>query len=221
MPDKETRICLFGGTFDPVHLGHVRAAAEVASIFTLDKVMFIPSHIPPHKAGAVIAPAEDRLAMVELACREDLRFVASDMEVRAERTSYSVLTVSQVRETYPRARVFFLIGIDAFLEIGTWREYRRLFELCSFIVMSRPGCDLSRTASALDGELAALTAPVTGEGKPAPETESSFRVFPVSIRPQAISSTDIRERVRTGRSVDGLVPPLVLEYIERRDLYLR
>ncbi len=212
-------IGLFGGTFDPIHLGHLRAAAEVRRRARLERVLFIPSYLPPHKGAATVAPAADRLRMVELACRGRAGLEASSVEVDAGEKSYSILTLRKFRELAPGARLFFILGVDAFLEIGTWREYRRVLEECYFIVMGRPGFELDRARDTLGGTLRAMTGPlVTREGAAGPLPPET-RIFLVPIRALDVSSTVVRDRVRRGRSIEGLVPKPVAAYIRERQLY--
>lgn len=219
VPEKRTAIGLFGGTFNPVHLGHLHAAAKVAEAFGLDRVLFIPSYIPPHKSTAEVAPAEDRLRMVEMACRENGRFRACDIEVRAREKSYSILTVGRIAEIFPGAGLFFILGIDAFLEIGTWFDYEQLLEMVRFIVTDRPGYDIGGAGAVLAGSLRDRTAPVMEEGSAAGNLDGERRVFPIRIRPLAVSSTEIRNRARKGESLVGLVPPSVSNYITENKLY--
>ncbi|HVP90801.1 MAG TPA: nicotinate-nucleotide adenylyltransferase [Terriglobales bacterium] len=213
------RVGLFGGTFNPVHLGHLKAAADVRAAFGLDRVLFVPSDIPPHKASADLAPAADRLRMVELACRGLDGFIASPLEVESPGRSYSVVTLAKVRELYPGAWVFFILGVDAFLEIGTWREYERVLAESLFIVTSRPGCDLDAAAGVLGGRLRDRTCRVP-EGGPVDEALlGRFDVFLLPIEALDVSATDIRERVRRGERPDGLVPAAVADYIRDHQLY--
>lgn len=214
------RIGLFGGTFDPIHLGHVRAAEEARRAFRLDRVLFIPSHLPPHKEeGAAAAPA-DRLRMVELACEDRPGFVASAIEIEAGGRSYSYLTLAAVRERFPRAEPFFILGVDAFLEIGTWREYERVLDECRFIVTARPGSDLEAASGVLGGRLREATFRVRRGRAVGGAVLDRYRVFLLPIAALDISSTDIRGRVREDRSLDGLVPPAVESYIRDHQLYL-
>jgi nicotinate-nucleotide adenylyltransferase len=212
-------IGLFGGTFDPIHLGHLRAAAEVRRRARLDRVLFIPSYLPPHKKSGAVASAADRFRMVELACRWRKGFEASPVEVEAGERSYSILTLRKLRAFSPDARLFFILGVDAFLDIGTWREYHRVLEECFFIVMGRPGFELDRARDVLDGKLRDSIGPlVTGEGAAGPLPPRT-RIFLLPIRALDISSTAIRERVRRGETLDGLVPGAVDAYIREHQLY--
>ena len=195
------RIALFGGTFDPIHAGHLRAAKVAVRQFRLDQVLFVPSGNPPHKLREGLTPFAHRLAMVSLACAGDRRLIPSVLEAPRDdgRLHYSVDTSRAVRKSLaPGDALYFLLGLDSFLDLPNWREYKRLLDLMDFIVVSRPGLgtpDL-RVASDHAG------------------TVHRLRGFEM-----AVASRDIRERVRAGRKVTGLVPKLVEEYILKEGLY--
>lgn len=212
-------IGLYGGTFDPVHLGHLRAASEVRRKTGLDRVLLIPSYLPPHKTGGASAPAEHRLRMVELACRRRAGLEASAIEVEAREKSYSILTLRKVRARRPDARLFFILGVDAFLEIGTWREHEKVIAECRFIVTGRPGYDLDRARGVLGGRLRGETGPLAEAGDVAGPVPPRLRVVLLPIRAVDVSSTAVRDRVRRGLSVDGLVPRAVAAYIRDHQLY--
>ncbi len=215
----DLRIGLLGGTFNPVHAGHIRAAEGVRRMFRLDKVLFIPSATPPHKRSAAIASAEDRMRMVGLACRGRKGLSSSPIEIAAGGTSYSILTLGRIRRRFQGAEIFFILGVDAFLEIGTWRDYRRVLEQCHFIVISRPGYELAGTRRVLGGSLAPRMVEL-GRAKPLPEGHGREpRIFLIPLDSLDISSTDIRRRARRGQSLRGLVPPAVETYIRRHRLY--
>jgi nicotinate-nucleotide adenylyltransferase len=213
------RIGLFGGTFNPIHLGHLRAAADVQDAFRLDRALFVPSYIPPHKESAGVASAADRFRMVELACLGHPGFEASSIEVEARETSYSILTLARIKGLYPGALVFFILGVDAFLEIGTWREYERVLQECLFVVTGRPGNDLESAAGVLGGRLSGRIYRVAEGESPDESLFSRFGVFLLPIKALDISSTDIRSRVRRGENPEGLVPPAVADYIRNHQLY--
>jgi nicotinate-nucleotide adenylyltransferase len=212
-------IGVFGGTFNPVHSGHLHAAEEIMTRFRLDKILFIPSYIPPHKRIRDVASAEDRMRMVELAVRGRPGFVASEIEVEARETSYSVDTLERIKRGRPEARIFFILGVDAFLEIGTWREYERVIGECRFIVMARPGFLLGEAKQVLGGGLESQMMEAAGDVPVGEEHFARFRVFLAPISPLDISSTDIRRRIRDGVSVEGLVPEPVHAYLKARKLY--
>ncbi|HEX2694595.1 MAG TPA: nicotinate-nucleotide adenylyltransferase [Acidobacteriota bacterium] len=213
------RMGLFGGTFDPIHLGHLRAAREVLEKFALDRILFVPSFIPPHKERKGMAPARDRLRMVELACAGEPRFAASSIEVDAGGRSYSILTLERIRGLYAGARVFFILGADAFLEIGTWREHERVLDESLFIVMTRPGAHLEDAVEVV-GEPLRSRVRAIAEGETVDEALlGGHRIFLLPIRALDVSSTEVRRRVRAGETVAGLVPEAVGDYIRTHGLY--
>jgi len=213
------RVGLFGGTFDPIHCGHIRAAEEVLKRFSLDRVLFIPSFIPPHKERTGIAPAGDRLRMVELACREEPRFAASSIEVDAGEKSYSVITLEKVKRIYPGAWTFFVLGVDAFLEIETWRDYKRVLKECLFIVISRPGYRIEQTEGLLGRSWVEKVHHVSESENISDDLLRTRRVFLLSIPALDISSTEVRRRIERGETIKGLVPEAVEDYIHSHNLY--
>ncbi len=212
-------IGLFGGTFDPIHLGHLRAAAEVRRRTRLTRILFIPSYLPPHKAKGTAASPDDRLRMVELACRRRVGFEASPLEVEAREKSYSILTLRKVRALAPRSRLFFILGVDAFLDIGTWREYEKVLRECYFIVTGRPGFDLERAREVLGGRLRDDIGPLASPGSLSGTASPPTRVVLLPIGALDVSSTKIRAKVRRGEPVEGLVPRAVAAYIREHRLY--
>ncbi len=213
------RVGLLGGTFNPVHNGHLHAAEEVRRRAGLRRVLFIPSYIPPHKQSTEIASPEDRFAMVRLAVKDHPAFEASPIEIDARKTSYSIITLNKVKSLYDESRVFFILGIDAFVEIETWRSYRELLAQGRFVVISRPGQRLDRARGVLPGEYASSIIDVP-ENQPLTDALADrYRIFLVPIDALDISSTDIRRRVRQGQPVAGLVPEAVDFYIQKKRLY--
>lgn len=216
---RAPRIGLFGGTFDPIHNGHLRAARLVGRRFGLDRIFFIPAAIPPHKARPDMAPARDRLRMTALAVSGRGDWTASSIELRAGGPSYSIRTIEAMRRRFPRARLFFIVGADAFLEIKTWREWERVLRSCAFIVMTRPGSRLDAAAGVLGPAWKdALRRVVPGKRL----SEAAFvppAVFFLPIDALPVSSTRIRERARDGRSLAALVPPAVADHIRTKGLY--
>jgi nicotinate-nucleotide adenylyltransferase len=134
------RLGLFGGTFNPIHIGHLRAAVEVREAFNLDKLLLIPSASPPHKNAGDIASAEDRLEMVRLAVKGTPYLEASDVELARSGLSYTIETLRYFQGHFgPGSTIHFIVGVDAFSEITTWKSYKQLFATAHFIVMTRPG----------------------------------------------------------------------------------
>jgi nicotinate-nucleotide adenylyltransferase len=191
------RLGVFGGTFDPIHLGHLRAAENALEGLALDRVAFVPAGTPPHRAEP-FSSALDRYAMTALATAGHPRFAVSDVELRRDGPSYTVDTVAGLRKETPDALVFVIVGSDTFPEMATWKEHDRLRTLCTVAVVSRPGEDLA--AGAAGGEPLEGVARVEGPGL-------------------AISASGIRDRVRKGQSVRYLVPEPVADYIAKRALY--
>lgn len=218
---RPERIGVFGGTFDPIHAGHLRAAAAVGRRFGLDRILFVPANIPPHKAREGTASARDRMAMVELALRGRRRFVASPLDVRAGGTSYSIRTLRRIKRSHPCSRVFFIVGTDAFLEIETWREWRSVLDESLFIVMTRPGVGLARARRAPGAAYAGRIRAVGPAERVREAWFSESRIFLLPIEALDISATDVRRRVGDGRSIAGLVPAPVARYIRERGLYLK
>ncbi|MBN1224940.1 MAG: nicotinate-nucleotide adenylyltransferase [Candidatus Aminicenantes bacterium] len=219
MPKAQTRIGIFGGTFNPIHNGHVKAAQIIRQRFSLDKVFFIPSFIPPHKESVEVASARHRLKMVELATAPFRNFFPSAVEIEAKGRSYSINTLKKIKKTYPDAKIFFLLGVDAFLEIETWKDYKNVLEQCSFIIMSRPGFDLADVKGVLNDtynprirDISEIDTPVN----PEPWIDSIYLVL---IDAMDVSSTEIRKRIRIGQSIEGLVPGSVEYYIKEKGLY--
>lgn len=207
------RIGIFGGTFNPIHLGHLRAAEEVREALDLEKVLFVPSHLPPHKELASDVPGRVRLEIVRLAVRSNPFFELSSFEVEQGGSSYSVRTIEHVRQRFESVP-WFILGQDAFNEILAWYQTGRLFDLAHFAVMSRPGAQRP--------ELAHILAEEAARFRPAPDgyvSSEGNRIVFVDVTPLDISSSKIRDLCAQGRSVTYLIPKEVEEYIGRERIY--
>jgi nicotinate-nucleotide adenylyltransferase len=215
------RIGLFGGTFDPIHCGHVKAAGNVQNIFSFDRILFIPSYIPPHKESADVASAEHRLKMVDLALSAFDRFFPSSIEIDARGTSYSIVTLNRIKEMFPQTEIFFLLGIDAFLEIETWKDYEDVLDQCSFIVMSRPGFRLNEAKEILTEMYNQRMIEIPGPIEKENEGLFLHNIYLLSINTLDVSSSEVREKVGKNQDIKGLVPENVENYIKERHLYLR
>ena len=203
MAEIKHRVGILGGTFDPIHNGHLMMAEAVRDESEMEKVLFIPAAQPPHKRGHKISPAEDRYMMTVLATCMNPAFEVSDIEMRREGPSYSIDTVrALLRATGGDSEFFFIAGTDVIREIHTWERIEELLDICPFIAASRPGCrpDVERTRNLL-GDLGVRQIHLLNT----PELE--------------ISSTDIRERVAAGRSIKYIVPSEVEHYIYKKGLY--
>lgn len=213
-------IALFGGAFDPVHAGHLAVAEAACRRFHLHSVHFIPSGRPPHKAEGALGPFEHRYAMVALACAGHRHFFPSLAEADISgsgRYFYTIDTVRRYRRQLAGSPtpLYFITGADAFLQIGTWKEFRALLQSCDFIVAHRPGFRLDALADAIPPDLLAhRSAP--GGGAIALRRTTIHLLRAVSSQ---VSSTDIRRRCAQGRPIRGLVAPPVEEYIEKQALY--
>ena len=212
------RIGLFGGTFNPIHLGHLRGAEIVAEKFLLGKLFFIPSYIPPHKESVHITSPRHRLRMVELALESFPDFHSSSIEIDAGGKSYSIVTLKKMKTLYPRARIFFLLGVDAFLEIETWREYESVLEQCSFIIMSRPQFRLEDAHLVLNSTYSQRVIDLSSSTSVDIDNSANL-IYLVPIQALDISSTEVRERVNKNQSIKGLVPESVEHYIKENGLY--
>jgi|YNPMSStandDraft_1061717.scaffolds.fasta_scaffold46324_2 nicotinate-nucleotide adenylyltransferase len=210
---------LFGGTFNPIHNGHLQAAEAVMAALPLDRILFIPAYIPPHKSSQEVAPVEHRLRLVEIACQGKERFQVSDIEARRPGPSYSIITLHRLKDIYPEDKFFFIVGSDAFLEIDTWKDYDQLFRECSFVVVSRPGFGLELLSKVLDRIKPERVIDLRIVGQLDRKKLLSGGLFILEARTPDISSTEIRRRVRTGLSIRGLVPEGVEAYIQNNNLY--
>ena len=187
-----TKIGLFGGTFDPVHIGHLLMARAAMEQTDLDRVIFLPSCVPPHKKTPTLFTAEDRMRMVQRAIRRVEGFEVSDFEISKGGKSYSVDTVRHFRELFPDAKLFFIVGGDAVKQLDTWKDMDTIKTMCSFVSVNRPGY---------------------------PRGEAKLKYHAVTMNGIEMSSTEIRKRILGGKSIRFLVPDTVLDYIKDRKLY--
>ena len=212
------RVGLFGGTFNPIHYGHLRAAEEIREFFHLSRVFFVPARIPPHKNGTTITSPSHRLRMVQLAIEDNAFFAASDFEVKQKRTSYSIYTIEHFRETVgPHTELFFLMGIDSFREIITWKDYVRLFSLINLVVMSRPRFSRPDPSHILPVDVAKDFD--YNRDHHFFRHPSGHRLYFHEITLLEISSSAIRRQIRQGQSVRYLIPPAVEDYTTKHGLF--
>jgi nicotinate-nucleotide adenylyltransferase len=197
------RVALFGGSFDPPHHGHTAIATAAADVFDLDQVLFAPVGRQPLKREGAPANFADRLAMVELACRMDPRFAASDLDApRSDGTpNYTVQTLATLHEAMPDARLFNLVGADSFLNLPRWHEPERLLEVAEWIVVSRPGFPLAN--------LSALGLTPHQRG----------RVHLLQTVHEDVAATNLRERLEAGEQCADVLDPAVSAYIQTHHLY--
>jgi nicotinate-nucleotide adenylyltransferase len=214
---KKRKIGLFGGTFNPVHWGHLRSAEEIREQFGLTRVIFIPAHVPPHKKDAVISP-EHRCAMVRKAIRGNSCFRVSDLELQRPGKSYSIDTIRHFhRLSRGREEIYFILGTDAFREISSWKDYPAFFSACNFIVMTRPGADDMQPSGLLPRDLKKEFTRQQDAG--CFVHASGHCVYTAPVTQLDISSTGIRARTHAGKSIRYLVPRSVERYIAEHGLY--
>jgi nicotinate-nucleotide adenylyltransferase len=187
-----------GGTFDPIHHGHLVAASEVQASFDLDEVVFVPTGTPWQKAGSGVSAAEDRYLMTVIATAANPRFAVSRVDIDRPGETYTIDTLRELKATDPDADLYFITGADALEKILTWREVEDLFDLAHFVGCTRPGHDLDQSVL---------------------ESIPAERVTVIEIPALAISSTNCRERVAQGAPVWYLVPDGVVQYIAKHELY--
>ena len=193
------RIALYGGTFDPVHLGHLEVARRVSQLFEIEKVVFIPAQIAPHKIGRLVTEPIHRYAMLALATQDDPQLVISTFEIEAPDRRYTVDTVAEFQRRLPEAtELFFIMGADSWSEITTWRDWERLLKMTNHIVVTRPGYEVP----------------------PAPEGLGERIFFTDAVR-KDISATEIRRLASEGRhdELETLVPQPVANYIKKYEIY--
>jgi nicotinate-nucleotide adenylyltransferase len=223
-------IAIFGGTFDPIHRGHLVVARAAAAKFQLKQIWFVPADIPPHKQKSPITAFDHRYAMVALGLAGEKEFLPSLLEAPDQtvpeskrKPSYSIETVRRVKKTLGRSdRLYFLIGMDAFRDIAKWYKAEELLKECDFIVASRPGYSLADVASALPEKLRPQSSVTKLFRKEAMEGTLVLRGATLHMLPEThenISATQIRAAVDRGGALKRLLPDLVAEYIKKEGLY--
>jgi nicotinate-nucleotide adenylyltransferase len=212
-------IALFGGTFDPIHGGHIAVAQAVQRRFHLDAIHFVPSSRPPHKSGAELTPFVHRYAMVVLACADHHGFVPSLAEAPMDGATphffYTVDTVRRFRRDHPEDHVYFILGADQFLEIPTWKNYETLLDSCDFIIASRPGFRIDALRLVVPPEK-------LGRGAANDPHKIVLRKSVIHLLTTVsshVSSTEVRDRLEQHKNIHGLVPARVEEYILGQALY--
>ena len=211
------RLGIFGGTFDPVHLGHLRAAQEALDILGLDEMLFVPVAVAPHKPSGQILLFESRWRMLQLALAGNSRFRLSDLEQRLPGKSYTVHSLKQLRKENPGAELFFLVGCDAFFEMDTWYQFKEIFRLAGIVVLCRPECSETEILQFLSKRVSELYRIVPENREIRHPVLCS--VYSLPNTRMDISSSRIRELASEGRSVRYLVPDNVWSYIGENGLY--
>ncbi|HEV2861633.1 MAG TPA: nicotinate-nucleotide adenylyltransferase [Pyrinomonadaceae bacterium] len=219
------RIALYGGTFDPVHVGHAAVARGLAELFALDEVLFIPAYVAPHKRDRRVSPSLHRHAMLALATQGEPRFRVSAVELEAPERPYTIETLTRFQEAWGESvRLFFVMGADSWEEITTWREWERVLTACDQLVVTRPGYELE--AGHVTEEIRGRIVDARGASREAVEAElmkaGGPRIYLTDVARVDLSATDVREAAAGGAAgaLEGLVVPAVAEYISKYGLYL-
>ncbi len=218
------RMGLFGGTFNPIHRGHELVAREVLKRFTLDRIYFIPCALPPHKMQGPLAPAADRLEMIRRALEETVQLAVSDIEIKRAGPSYTIDTLRSFRAgESAQDRLFFLLGLDAFLEIHTWKAFGQLLDMASLIIMSRPMPGQSQISMR---ETVKVYARQRLSDEYLPSGDGYVLRHPnkrplhlARVTPMDIASSHIRAEIKRGGPIDQWVAPAVAQYIDQKGLY--
>ncbi|GGI72228.1 nicotinate-nucleotide adenylyltransferase [Shewanella gelidii] len=205
------RIGILGGTFDPIHFGHIRPAQEVMQQLSLDEVWLMPNHIPPHKTTTRVS-TKHRLAMVQQLCNTISGFTLCDIEANRDKPSYTSITLAQLSALYPEHQFFFIMGMDSFVSLPHWHQWQQIVELSNIVVCQREGWELQTSAQIYP----TLKARQVKLGRQIPQVGA---IIPVEITPQPFSSTDVRQSLSQGHIPENAVPSCVLEYILKHQLY--
>jgi nicotinate-nucleotide adenylyltransferase len=217
------KIGILGGTFNPIHHGHLRAAEEIQDVFGFDKVIFIPTGKPAFKKSGLIS-ARHRYEMTKIAINENPDFDISDIEIKNRGTSYSVDTITKLTDNIKNAEFFFILGIDAFLDLPKWKDPLRLMELTNFVIISRPGysfVDLLSSPYLLNVRKETLVKIDRGKKKKSALTLSSGKkAFLCKVAELNISASRIRSLIKSGKSIKYLLPETVESYIISHKLYI-
>lgn len=223
------RIGVYGGTFDPVHNGHLNVAEAVLNAFALDRIFFVPAFTPPHKRKRMISSPFHRMAMLALATADSPKMFVSTVELEAPSRPYTIETLERLRAEFQPARLFFVMGADSFGDVTSWREYEAILSEYDVVVATRPGYrgrdgddgaqNDERTVGSLAPQLRGRIVDLRGGAHPSDEDLKSSRIYLTDYVSIDVSATGIRESVEEGRSIEGLVPPSVAAYIEKYRLY--
>ena len=219
------RFGIFGGTFNPVHIGHLRSALEVKEGFGLHKIFLIPAALPPHKTPGEVADAGDRLQMLNLAIEDTAGFSVSDVELKRSGPSYTIDTVYHFKRVLPDdSQIYLIMGLDAFLEIDSWKSYEELLVQIPIIVINRPLADKPMSGIGWEALDQYLRAGIPGDYKFSGQQHAYLAsggqpIYVFEVTTLNISSTNIRNLIKKGRSIGYLVPRSAAEFINSRGLY--
>jgi nicotinate-nucleotide adenylyltransferase len=214
------RIGVYGGTFDPIHRGHLRVAQAILKPFGLERVLLVPAFVPPHKRQSVLSDAYHRYAMVVLATADHPELMASTIELESPSRPYTIETLGRLKREYPNAELFFVMGSDSFADVTTWREHDRLLADHFIIVAIRPGqSNVAELAAHLGSGLKSRVVDLRGQAQPSEETLNTPHIFLTDYVCEDVSATRIRQLCAKGCEVDDLVPEAVAKYVAKYGLY--
>ncbi|WP_351000970.1 nicotinate-nucleotide adenylyltransferase [Shewanella sp. TB7-MNA-CIBAN-0143] len=209
------RIGILGGTFDPIHLGHINPALDVKQQLHLDQIWLMPNHIPPHKNTTVVS-THHRLEMVKLVCQQYPEFKLCDIEINRDTPSYSVTTLTLLTQQYPDDEFFFIMGMDSFVQLPLWYQWQSLFNLCHIALCQRPGWAMD-THSEMTKEL--LFRQATADYLDSPSHAKNGRIFSINSQLVDISSTEIRQQLAQNIDISTVLSQTTTEYIRQHQLY--
>lgn len=217
------RIAVYGGTFDPIHNGHLRVAEAILKAFAMDRMLFVPAFVPPHKRDQRISSPFHRLAMLALATADQPRMFVSAIELEAPQRPYTIETLGRLKAEFGDARLFFVMGADSFRDVTMWREHERLLTEFDVIVATRPGYGSHESdqniAAHLTPKLQAACVDLRGGRFPSPEHFAAPHVYLTDYVAMDVSATAIREAVEENQPIEEMVSPPVAAYIEKYQLY--
>ncbi len=208
---------ILGGTFNPIHLAHLRIAEEVYQACSLDRVLFIPASEPPHKDVAGAVSFTHRLAMVEAAIKGNPTFQASDLEIKRSGKSFSVDTLEILLQADPEEELYFIIGLDSYRDIASWKNFSQLFNLCHLVVTTRPGVVVKDPMEPLPVAMHKDFCYDKTSGNL--RHKSGKKLIFLEETKLDISSTKIRKQIKNGKQINHMVPAVVADYIKKHDLY--
>lgn len=215
------KVGLFGGTFDPIHYGHLKAANDISAKLNLDRIYFIPAYIPPHKTDLGITSSHHRLEMVKRAIQGSLKFSVSEYELNKKEISFSIETIKHYKNLLPtEAELYFIVGTDAFLGISTWKEVPEIFANCNMIVVSRPGYTLKPFDQIIKNPKLFKEFVMIKDGEEYKHYTGHY-IYLFQLGSIDISSTELRKRIAEGKSFASYLPDAVIDYIHTHSLYLK
>jgi len=219
----EYQVGILGGSFDPVHMGHLGLAQEIYKKFDLDQVLFIPAFQAPHKKTAPLASSTHRLEMLKLALKDSSHFSISDKEIHRKQVSYTIDTLNDLQIEFPNSKLFLIIGYDNLFKLDSWKDALKIMKKYTIVVASRPGINSKfaedKVLEMFKGHPPYILRKITGEDQEFYHQETGSRLIVCNIRPRNISSSLVREQLAQGQSVENLLPHEVERYIIEQKIY--